>query len=295
MSRPPVSPMRIPAGLDRSARSVELPTSGVRLFFYDAGSPKSPAALLIHGLGDEADTWRKVIGPLSSSFRVIAPDLPGFGRSTRPRGRRLTPPWLRAILFELLDVLGIPNALFAGSSLGAVLAQVCAMRDPGRVTRLVLADGGLLARGRLSSALVLMLLPLVGERRYQALGRDLDAAYASLFPYYGSFSSIPAEDREFLRVRVGERVRSDTQRRAYFSFFRSFFLWMLFNSRAAGERAARLPVETLYLWGARDHIIPLAAGQEALRRHPGARLAVIPAAGHLPHQEAPTEFLRLLS
>ncbi|HVO39672.1 MAG TPA: alpha/beta fold hydrolase [Spirochaetia bacterium] len=287
--------MKIPPGLERHARSAELPASGVRLFFYDAGSPKSPAALLIHGLGDEADTWRKVIEPLSSSYHVIAPDLPGFGRSSRPRGRRLTPPYLRAVLFELLDILGIPSALFAGSSLGAVLAQLCAVRDPRRVSRLVLADGGLLARGRLSTALVLMLVPLVGERRYRALGRDLDAAFASLFPYYGSFSSLSSQDREFLRVRVGERVRSDTQRRAYFSFFRSFFLWMFFNARAAGELAARLPVETLYLWGARDHIIPLAAGEQALRLHPGARLAVIPAAGHLPHQEAPAEFLRLLS
>ena len=44
-----------------------------------------------------------------------------------------------------------------------------------------------------------------------------------------------------------------------------------------------------------ETLIALDSGQEALRRHPGARLAVIPAAGHLPHQEAPTEFLRLLS
>jgi pimeloyl-ACP methyl ester carboxylesterase len=57
-------------------------------FFYRSGRADAPPLLLLHGMGDDADTWRHLFLPLSRFFRVIAPDLPGFGRS--PAGRRPT-------------------------------------------------------------------------------------------------------------------------------------------------------------------------------------------------------------
>lgn len=296
----PASTMHVPPVLAAYGRTVPLPRSRTELFCYDAGSRDSPAVLLVHGLGDEADSWRRVIGPLSSSHRVIAPDLPGFGRSPRVRRRRLSPPFLAGALLELLDALDVRRVVVVGSSLGASLAQVIALRAPDRVARLVLVDGGLLARARLSSSLLLSLVPWLGEKRYRSLSRNIDAAYASLMPYYGSLSALPAEERDFLRRRVAERVVSETQMRAYFAFFRGYFRWMFFRGRGFAERARKLGIDTLYVWGARDHIIPVSSGQEALTRHVDggravARLEIIAEAGHLPHQESPREFLRLLS
>ncbi len=292
--------MSVPDGLEAFARRVTLPRSRAELFCYDAGSHQSPAVLLVHGLGDEADSWRRVIGPLAASHRVIAPDLPGFGRSPLVRRRRLSPPFLAGLLLELLDALEVSRVILMGSSLGASLAQVIALRAPDRVARLVLVDGGLLARARLSSSLLLSLVPWLGENRYRSLSRNIDAAYASLMPYYGNLPALPAEEREFLRQRVGERVASETQMRAYFAFFRGYFRWMFFRGKSFAERARKLDIETLYVWGARDRIIPVSSGQEALSRHVDggraiARLEIIPEAGHLPHQESPGEFLRLLS
>lgn len=294
--RAPIVPcMRIPDGLEEFARTLSLPRSRTSLFFYDAGSRDSPPVLLVHGLGDEADTWRRVIRPLSKRFRVIAPDLPGFGRSLLPARRRLSPPFIADLLLELIEALGASSAIAVGSSLGASLAQLAALRGPGRFSRLILVDGGLLAKSKLHPALLLMLVPMLGERGYRSLRHAPEAAYASLSPYYARLGGLPAEEREFLRERVRERVESDTQMRAYFSFFRGYFAWMLLNAPAWAARARRTSIETLYVWGAEDHIIPLDAGQGAAVSHPGARLAVIPAAGHLPHQEAPDDFLRLLS
>ncbi|MCS6863432.1 MAG: alpha/beta fold hydrolase, partial [Abditibacteriales bacterium] len=65
-------------------RKVQL-RSGLTLFAFEAGAPDAPPLLLIHGLGDEADTWRHVFLPLAERYHVIAPDLPGFGRSDKPR------------------------------------------------------------------------------------------------------------------------------------------------------------------------------------------------------------------
>ncbi len=285
--------MRIPSALASWATTVKLPASGREVFCYDAGPRDAPGMLLVHGLGDEADTWRRVIAPLSQRHRVVAPDLPGFGRSPAPARTRLTPPYLVSVLRELLQHLGMRGAVLVGSSLGAALSQALALAEPGLASRLVLVDGGLLAMSGPNAALLLMLVPGVGERRYRSLAGNLDAAFASLVPYYARLGNLPEEERRFLRERVGERVASATQMRAYFSSLRGFTLWMLAGGRTAARRAAGLGVSATYVWGEQDHIIPLEAGRSAHAKHAGSKLVVIPGAGHLPHQETPEEFLRL--
>ncbi len=280
--------MGVPSGLEPYARTIDLPRSRTRLFYYEAGAADSPPMLLVHGLGDEADTWRRVIGPLSRSFRVIAPDLPGFGRSSLPR-RRLSPPFLAGVMRELVDRLGIRSATWVGSSLGAGVAQVAALKWPAAVARLVLLDGEVRARPRLRGALFGMLVPGAGERRYSDLRDDPEAAYASLRPYYGNLDALPADEREFLRVRVNDRVWSDTQRTAYFSAFRSLIVWTIVAGRRTARLAASLDAKTFHIWGADDLIVPLRSWNAA-----DARVSIIPGVGHLPHQESPDEVVRLI-
>jgi pimeloyl-ACP methyl ester carboxylesterase len=282
--------MRIPSGLTAYASMVSLPRSGSGLFCYDAGPRNAPGLLLVHGLGDEADTWRRVIPSLAERHRVVAPDLPGFGRSPLPR-RGLSPRSLAATLRALVERLGMRHVTLVGSSLGAALVQIIALKEPALVSRLILVDGGLLAMRRLQRSFIFSLLPGLGEKRYRSLAGDLNAAYASLGPYYANLGDLPSEERDFLRERVGERVASATQMRAYFSSFRGFVCWMLSFGQIAAERARRLDVPTHYIWGEQDHIIPAVLGRQACALHSGARLTVIPGAGHLPHQEKPREFL----
>ena len=58
------------------ARRIRLPVSGLSLHLYDVGPEDAPPLLLVHGLGDEADSWRHLIHPMSTSRRVLAPDTP---------------------------------------------------------------------------------------------------------------------------------------------------------------------------------------------------------------------------
>jgi len=207
----------------------------------------------------------------------------------------MTPPWLATILVELLAHTGMHRAVLVGSSLGALLCQAAAISEASTVSRLVLVDGGLFPMTGAARALLPMLVPGIGERRYRSLAGNLDAAYATLTPYYARLEGLPKADRDFLRERVGERVESRTQMRAYFSSFRGMITWMLVGGRSAGRRAAALPVPTTYVWGGQDHILPLEAGQAAQARHHGTRLVVIAEAGHLPHQETPDRFLEVLN
>jgi len=286
--------MRVPPALSPFARTVTLPGALEPLFFYEAGGPGHAGMLLVHGLGDEADTWRHIIPHLAERYHVAAPDLPGFGRSPLPAHVRLTPRYLSAVLGALVERLGMRQITLVGSSLGAALAQVFAMSNPSLISRLILVDGGLLARSRINPSMLFGLLPGVGESRYRRLAGNLDAAYASLRPYYADLRALPEEERKFLRERVGERVASESQMRAYFSFFRGFVGSLLAHGRALTRRARTLDIPTLYVWGAHDHIVPVETARTTRYKHPGSELVVISEAGHLPHQERPEEFLSVI-
>lgn len=290
-------PMQFAPSLACAARRLRLP-SGLTLAFLDAGAADAPAMLLVHGLQDEADTWRHVVQPLAQSHRVVAVDLPGFGRSDKPR-RRYDVPFFAATLLALLDALHIEKTHLAGNSLGAMICDWIAMRRPERVTRLTLIDGAGVITHPPSAprpSLAQMLFPDRADRRFfEALRRAPEDAYATLRPYYANLAALPEDDRRFLFQRVNERVWDEAQRVAALSTRSALLPFLLWNrSRLrAGAAAMRLP--TMVVWGARDHILSPENGKARAALQPGARYVEIADCGHLPQQERPTELVKALT
>jgi len=254
----------------------------------DAGPSAGSSVLLIHGNGDEADTWRHVLPTLAQNHRVLALDLPGFGRSKpRSNGNFLE---LVSAVSEFIGSLGLERTHLVGSSLGAAIAGSVASQSPEQISSLTLVGGVPSGFGLDHTPQVGPLLqPGVGESLYTALREaGQDAAYATLEPYYASLENLPQGDREFLRGRVWARVWSDTQRSAFFAALRS-----LENAPPVQpSRLEALPI--LLVWGEQDRIWPLGAALEVVRHLPGARLERIGNTGHLPHQEQPQAFLKVL-
>ena len=271
--------------LERYARTVRLVKNGLTLHTYDAGAGTATPMLLIHGLGDEADTWRHVITPLSAERQVVALDLPGFGRSDKPE-RPYTLPFFQGVVVELLDTLAVQRAILIGHSLGAVIAHSTALNHPERVERLVLLDGSLVMHSqKIDLATLLFLIPGLGEWLYTRLRRDPHAAYQTLVPYYSRLDELPEADREFLFQRVNERVWSDGQRRAFFSTFRHLARWLPGQQRDLPSRLSTLGVPTLVVWAEADRINSIENGRALAELQPTARLVVVPGAGHNVHQE----------
>ena len=271
--------------LERYARTVRLPKHGLALHLYDAGAGTATPMLLIHGLGDEADTWRHLIMPLCADRRVVALDLPGFGRSDKPE-RPYTLPFFQDVAIELLDSLAVQRAILIGHSLGAVIAHSTALNHPERVERLILVDGSLVMRSqKIDLATMLFLVPGLGEWLYTRLRRDPQAAYQTLAPYYSQLDKLPQADRDFLFQRVNERVWSDGQRGAFFSTFRNLARWLPGQQRDLTARLSRLGVPTLVLWGEADRINSIENGRALAELQSTAHLAVVPGAGHNVHQE----------
>ena len=98
-----------------------------------------PAVVLVHGLGGFAESWRRTIDALARRANVLAPDLPGFGLSTKPRSRYDLDFFVRA-LHGFLDAAGVGQVSLVGHSLGGAIAVAYTLTHPARVDRLALVS-----------------------------------------------------------------------------------------------------------------------------------------------------------
>jgi pimeloyl-ACP methyl ester carboxylesterase len=105
---------------------------GVRLHVAEAGA--GPPLLLLHGWPQHWWCWRRVIGELARTHRVLAPDLRGFGWSEAP-GRGYEPEVFAADLLALLDVLELDKVRLIGHDWGGLASFILCLRHPERVHR----------------------------------------------------------------------------------------------------------------------------------------------------------------
>jgi pimeloyl-ACP methyl ester carboxylesterase len=119
-------------------RSVQ--ANGVRTNYLEAGAGEE-SVLLIHGSGPGVSAygnWRLVLPGLAKDFRVIAPDMVGFGYSERPQDARYDLDTWADQAVGVLDALGIDQAHLVGNSFGGTIALRVAVKHPDRVKKLVL-------------------------------------------------------------------------------------------------------------------------------------------------------------
>ncbi len=114
----------------------QLLSSGAEVAYVDEGKG-AQTIILVHGLGSYLQAWKQNIPELSKHYRVIALDLPGYGKSTKG-------PWEGSLEFfantvvELADSLGISSFVMGGHSMGGQISLVTALKYPSRVSKLIL-------------------------------------------------------------------------------------------------------------------------------------------------------------
>lgn len=119
---------------------VELAVGHDRIAVYEKGA--GAPVILLHGYPQTSLMWHRVAPVLARSFRVIAMDLPGYGRSSAPAGgpERYSKRRMAADLASVLDQLGIDCALLVGHDRGGRVAYRAALDQPGRVAALAVLD-----------------------------------------------------------------------------------------------------------------------------------------------------------
>jgi pimeloyl-ACP methyl ester carboxylesterase len=125
-------------------RTHEVDSDGVRLVVTDAGPAGAPAVLLLHGFPDSRRMWRYQVDDLvAAGYRVLAPDLRGFGDSDAPAEEAAyRVPVLLTDLVAVLDALDVGRAAVVGHDWGAVLAWAFASAHPERTAALVAVSVG---------------------------------------------------------------------------------------------------------------------------------------------------------
>ena len=279
--------------LDRDGKKITL--SDGTIFFYDCNSSSDKTLVLIHGLGDEADTWRHIIPLLTrKGYRCIALDLPGFGRSEWHG--KIDVNCHAAAVVQVMTECGIRNpAVLIGSSMGGSIAEFAAFMRPDLAKSLVLIGGCIpIQKSMKSAGLLLLASPLAGRSWYRAFRKNHEGAWKSLYPYYHDLDAMSEEDKTFIRNRVIARVESDNQERGYFSSLQSVTSAFIHGKAEYSKKIQEFSGKVFLVWGEHDHIMPVESAAVIRKLRPETPLKIVAGAGHLPHQEKPAECMEVI-
>ena len=274
--------------LPHAERSRFAEVEGVRVHYQEAGSPTAPVVILIHGFCASTFVWSDVFLPIAEAgFRVIVPDLPGYGFSEKPRRGQYTIEAQARLIVRLMDELGIESATLVGSSYGGAVAGLCALDYSERVERLVLVDAVINDEVKGQPLLQLAAAPLMGDLISPVLLGTYPLTRWRMRKVYGRGASWLLADE---RMRAHHRpLRSAGAHRAV---LRTLRRW---KAARIEREAHRIQQPTLLIWGEDDVDIPLEHGRRMHEAIRGARLFVFRRCGHLPQEEYPREFAELVT
>ena len=278
-------PDQVPADAPGAPIQLEprrLQVGPAHVYYYDVGS--GSAILLLHGWNHHAEAWIRNIGPLArAGYRVVAPDLPGFGRSGMPRIDYSLRGWARFVA-RFLDGLGIDHATLVGSSMGGAIALRTAIDHPSRVSAVVGVDpaGMFTSAPRLWSVLSSPIVraavrPFLGRRRL------LEESHKQAY-YDSALSSAKQVDvmaEAHLQPGYGDHFLAMAQ--SLVAVPDHDLLW---------DALPELKVPILVVWGRQDRTLPVQHAYRAAQRMPAAEVLLYDHCGHLPMYEKAEDFNR---
>jgi 3-oxoadipate enol-lactonase len=243
-------------------------TSNGRAIGYEEAGDGATPIVFLHGVGSDKSVWRPQLDQFSSMRRTVAFDYPGYGDSDPAPEGTSRDDYASAIL-SAMDGLGIERAHICGLSLGGVVAIAMHHAAPRRCASLILADS--FAVHPEGGAIYDRSVAASGDLRAMAEAR-VDVLLAQ--------PADPAVRREVIETmaKIGPaayRIGAEA-------------VWLA-DQR---DRAARIDVPTLVLCGSEDKVTPPSLSDELTRLIPGARMQLIPRAGHIANLEKPEAFNR---
>lgn len=275
------------ADLPARARMCKAPVFGVRTAYLEAGRREWPPVVLVHGLGASNSSMLPILAELATQYRVLAPDMPGFGSSDAPNWD-YDPVQLQRWLLAFLDTVGATGAIVIGHSLGGRVALELALHEPGIVGALVLLCPALAPRPRPLTALARRLpvdlarLPIAFPHRL--LHQGTREAYRALF---ADPDRVP---RHWFDAAADEweiTLRDGSHRRALWSATLGLYLDQTCRKETWWSRLAEMAVPTLCVWGECDPLVPAECARHVTDSAPQLRSVILPDCGHLPQFEWP--------
>jgi len=292
--------LRHPGLFDASGASLPgrlIDIAGCETYVVDAPAlvrrPLSPVVLL-HGYGDTADCWRRVVPALQRARRVVAIDTPPFGRSGEPPAHLADDliGWHEDFFPALFEKLGIGSAALVGHSMGGAMALRFALEQPAHVERLALiAPAGL------------------GNQApwwwHAIAGRWINWPALLKLPNPVARPAVKAALRGFLQERLVHDARAMGEVIDHFVHLHGgpHELRRLIDTGRALitgydgtllERSAELDIPVLVVWGNEDRLVPATHAHAFRRVVPHAGVEVLERCGHYPQLELPARMTAIL-
>lgn len=280
-----------PHGAAFRALSYPMPVSylrfdGLDVAYCDVGA--GPRTLvLIHGLGSYMPVWSRNLAALARRYRVVALDLPGYGKSSKAN-YHYSMAFFARVVDRMITLLRLPRPVLVGHSMGGQIAMTHALLYPGRAEALVLVDpAGFETFGKGEGS---WLAEAVTKQLIAATPPD--TVWANLEV---NFHVMPKEARFMARDRL--RVIGGPDFDAY-AYANSRSVYAMIHEPVAA-RLGEIRVPTLVVFGADDRLIPnpvlhggttRAVAEAGVAKLGHARLVMIPRAGHMAQFERPDAF-----
>lgn len=249
--------------------------NGVSLRYHTYGvpGPDKPNLVLIHGFGNNLQSWREVAPRLAECCYVVAFDLPGYGLSGKPVAFDYHNGPQARMTIDFARALGLAKPIYVGHSLGGAIALHAAVKDPDS-GGLVLANPGIISTGVASIAKVTFPpMPRLAAKQFGTRAtreRALRRSFAN---------------PDIVTPSVMDDVMLAARSEGYYEGMST-----LMTQYSEGEELPLLPkvsVPTLIVWGDKDRNKPLSEADELQSLIKGAQLVRFPEAGHYVHEEAP--------
>ncbi len=246
-------------------KSEYVEAGGYRLHYFEAqpaGGGGEPL-LLIHGLGARSEEWAKMIPAMAQrGFHVYAPDLPGYGRSSRPADADYSIAMEENAMVAFAKAVGLQRTFVGGWSMGGWIAAKLTLDHPEMVERLVLYDSA-------------------GLYFPAEFGADLflPSDAAGVVNLMKVLSPHPHVLPDFAMRAVLRRIAANgwVVQRSMSS--------MMGGSELLDFRLQEIRSPVLLVWGAEDRLIPLIVGRRMHEEIAGSSLSVIAGCGHLAPRE----------
>ncbi|HTW35525.1 MAG TPA: alpha/beta hydrolase [Rhizomicrobium sp.] len=244
-----------------------------RVHYRDQGPKTAPVLVLLHGMSASLFTWEPWVARLGDTYRIVTIDMPAHGLTGATGTEYYSQKGMAEFVDAVTDKIGLKKFAIGGNSMGGGVAARFAEMYPERVTALILIDAGgmpakagdhvpigfRLLRTPVLNKLLVHMAPrsMFAEGLHDAFNHE-NLVTPQMIDQYQDFARMEGTPEAML-------VRAQ----------------MPFGDSYIKDHAGDIKAPTLILWGAKDHLIPVAAAYEYQKAIPGSKLIVYPDGGHV--------------
>jgi len=246
---------------------------GLRLCYLEVGEGNPQTIVFIHGLSGNLESWWDQFEALRDSYHLVVFDLPGHGKSSKPKDFDYSVPGFANAAIGLMDQLKIPKADLVGNGMGGAIAGYIAIHHPERVDKLALSDSA-----------------------GAGISPSLKAAAPVVNPLFIRWSSGVTSGRQYPGRSNKQRARAEFSASYRGTKEESPYLQAINKSLKKlakfdfEKELGKIQAKTLIIWGDNDTTIPFKKAKVFHSRIANSELYAVQRGGHTPNMLLPDEF-----